>query len=259
MSNRKTPTICAAFLLSVVVSVPSHAVTLTEAQLKAYAACREKLDAIAIRAILEAHASSSRPLALPVYGDHVIEWLLDEGRDLKKTVANATLERETVRCGIDGASGYWQMTRDIAAALGESTTNTALVGRYLETLGLCAPDGKLKQTADGAVVCWRGAAIQGGPCPADMNFGSTGYYERDGICYKPFGRPSGPRLRTTCSRPGEVRKDLPSYPVVCEEGTWTHARPCSKDGDCGRLALPTYCSRGVCYVRSDDKVYALRR
>lgn len=253
---------------------------LSEQRLQAYANCREQLDPLAIRAILEAHERNAKrvrrfeQMPLPVYGDNLIEWLLDEGdpeleRDRGDPFmgTSAKLEAGAMRCGIGTATAYWQTARSIAAVLDErryrrpgagpaDEAASALVDRFLGKLGLCTGNGKLGQ---GAVVCWGGVAIVSEPCPPDMNFGSTGYVERDGICYNPVGRPSGPRLRKVCSRHGEVRRDVPAYPVLCEEGVRVHVVPCSKDADCGRYALPRFCSRGLCYARHADKDRAVTR
>jgi hypothetical protein len=259
---------------------------LTEQRLEAYAACHERLDPLAIRAILSAHERiGSRPKAqsLPVYGDNLVEWLFEQPMDVGGTSrldpsreaasgpqSDPTvlqLEAEAARCGLGSAAAYWETTRRIVAVLdyrrvGRATaivadaSEAALLERFFDRLGLCEGSGKTGRMAGGTLVCWNGMSIVGAPCPPDMNFGSTGYYSRDGVCYPPGvgRRPDGRRLRTVCSQPGEIRRDVPAYPVLCEEGTWQHVLPCSQDADCrGQSALPRSCKRGVCYARHPDR------
>jgi hypothetical protein len=260
---------------------------LTEQRLAAYAACHERLDPLATRAILRTHERiGSRPKAqsLPVYGDNLVEWLFEQPmdvggtsrRDPSREAASGPqsdptvlqLEAEAARCGLGSAAAYWETTRRIVAVLdsrrvARATANVAdaneaaLLERFFGRLGLCAGDGPARQTAQGSVVCWNGVSIVPAPCPQqDPNFGLTGYHWRDGACYPPgVGlRPLGPRLRRVCSRPGELRREVPAYPVLCEEGTWQHVLPCSRDADCqgGRFALPRSCKRGLCYERHPD-------
>lgn len=256
---------------------------LTEQRLAAYAACHEQLHPLAIRAILRAHERiGSRPKAqsLPVYGDNLVEWLFEQPMDVGGTSrldpsreaasgprSDPTvlqLEAEAARCGLGSAAAYWETTRRIVAVLdygrvrratatAADASEAALLGRFFDRLGLCAGSGQARQMGAGSIVCWNGMSIVGAPCPPGMNRGSTGYSSRDGVCYPPGvdSRPDGPRLRTVCSRPGELRRDVPAYPVLCEEGRWRHVLPCSQDADCqgGRFTLPRSCKRGLCYER----------
>jgi hypothetical protein len=125
---------------------------LTEQRLEKYALCRESLDPLAIRAVLEAHGrivhrieaspggmslSETNRLgatSLPVYGDALVEWLLDEGRHEFEVElgdpfmeasssppqagpAAAQLQAQAARCGLGSAAAYWETTRRIAAVL----------------------------------------------------------------------------------------------------------------------------------------------
>lgn len=285
---------------------PAPALPLTEQRLQVYAECRERLDPLAIRAILEAHERIGNPdhvrgeltrltlyrleqISLPIYGDNLVEWLLDEDRtDLKGELIDPLMEAafgrartdsaltqlgaQAARCGLGSAAAYWETTGRIAVVLDDrrwrrpksvssNEREEALLDRFLGRLGLCTGSGKFRQTAQGPLVCWSGLAIVGAPCPSDMNRGSTGYSERDGVCYSPVGRPAGPRLRRGCSRAGEVRRDVPAYPVLCESGVWVHVLPCSKDADCHpeSYALPRSCKRGLCYARHPDRERPITR
>jgi hypothetical protein len=311
---------------------PPHA-ELTERRLEDYALCREKLDPLAIRAVLEAHsrivkgieASGRLSLAitnrlaatsLPVYGDALVEWLLDEGRGEFEVElgdpfmeasssppqagpAAAELEAEAESCGLGSAAAYWETTRRIASVLDyrpvderfrrpgsrsadveramrrranrfedlSVTTSArdigverALLDRFLSRLGLCTTSAPTT-TKGSRFVCWKGTAIAGAPCAADLNLASTGYRERDGICYAPSGRPDGPRLRTVCPMNNEIRRDLPTYPVLCESGVWHQVLSCSKDADCHPewYAYPRSCKQRVCYAGEKGKELPIPR
>jgi hypothetical protein len=138
--------------------------------------------------------------------------------------------------------------------------------RFLGRLGLCTTSTLADATASRRLVCWKGTTILGHPCGGDnQTRASSGYSEYDGVCYSPIGRPSGPRLRAACSRPGDVRRDLPKYPVLCSSGVWVHVFPCSSDLACHDLAGVVYpnfrgfssCKGGFCYL--GDQEYPILR
>lgn len=304
--------------------LPPVAAALAEARLEKYALCRERLDPVAIQAVLEAHGQivrrieaslDARPRStmnrleanpLPVYGDTVVEWLVDEGwREFdvepgdpfteasssapQAGPAAAQLQALAARCGLGSAAAYWETTRRIASVLdyeperersrpgslqqdvrmsrrGQSkrfenllsttpaqniATERALLDRFLGRLGLCTRSEPSGSTAAPRTVCWKGLAIAGAPCEAGLNRGSTGYFERDGIRFRPSGRPAGPRLKTVCSKANEVRSDLPAYPVFCYSGDWVHVVGCADNAGCHPEWDPTprSCRQGLCYWR----------
>lgn len=109
------------------------------------------------------------------------------------------------------------------------------------------------------IIDYQGEKIIGQFCDSyhgcSSNPGSTGYFCKENICFKPSGMPVGGPLELGCTEKEENRiiyRD--NKPFICTGLFFTEVISCQDDADCSLIeyAYERYCKNNICYSEYDN-------